>query len=146
MTGHANLIPPNNIHSDEHAATVQTRDRKVDEYKAEKMKSATSNQHTPPPQTKERPERTTTEEHNTTEERTTTEELTTINDSAEPSIYSPDPPSSEPNNDDAIQRLSGEVECRPEMPKLDYVMEIDQPIEEDEHDDNNYSRSSDEDL
>ena len=67
MTGHANLIPPNNIHSDEHAATLQTRDRKVDEYKAEKMKSATSNQHTPPPpQIKERPERTTTEELTTT--------------------------------------------------------------------------------
>ncbi len=45
---------------------------------------------------------------------------------------------------DAIQRLSGEVECRPEMPKLDCVMEIDQSKEEeDEHDNNNYSKSSD---
>ncbi len=141
VTGHANLIPSNNIHSDEHAATLQTRDRKVDEYKAEKMKSATSNQHTPPPpQTEERPERTTTEELNTTEERAS------VDDSAEPSIYSPDPPSSELNSDNAIQRLSGEVECRPEMPKLDCVVEIDQPKEEDEHDDNNHSRSSDEDL
>ncbi len=45
-----------------------------------------------------------------------------------------------------MQRLSGEVECRPEMPKLDYVVEIDQPKEEDEHDDINHSESSDEDL
>ncbi len=28
-----------------------------------------------------------------------------------------------------LQRLSGEVECRPKMPKLDYVVEIDQPKE-----------------
>ncbi len=123
VTGHANLIPSNNSHSDEHAATLQKRDRKVDEYK------------TPPPQTEERPEH------------TTTEELTTIDDSAEPFVFAPDPPSSKLNSDDTIQRLSGEVECQPEMPKLDCVMEIDQPKEEkDKHDDNNHSRSSDEDL
>ncbi len=134
VTGHVNLIPSNNIHSDEHAATFQTRDRKVDEYKAEKMEAAIFRPHTPPPLLEERPEV------------TTPEELTTTDDSAEPSVLSQGEPSSEPNNDndDAIPRLSNEVECQSEMPKLDCVVEIDQPKEkEDEHND---SRSSDEDL
>ncbi len=114
VTGRVNLIPSNNIHSDEHAATFQTRDRKVDEYKAEKMKAATSNQHTPPTLLEERPEG------------TTPEERTTTDDSAEPSVLSQGEPSSEPNNDndDAIPRLSNEVECQSEMPKLDCVVEI----------------------
>ena len=141
VTGHANLIPPNNIHSDEHASTLQKRDRKVDEYKAEKMKSVTSNQHTPPPQTEERPERT-----------TILRNLLPLRNvpllmilQSHLFFLQTHAPSSEPNDDDAIQRLSGEVERRPEMPKLDYVVEIDQP-KEDEHDDNNHSESSDEDL
>ncbi len=141
VTGHVNPIPSKNIHSDEHAATFQTRDRKVDEYKAEKMEAATFRPHTPP-LLEERPEVTTPEELTTLEERTTPEERTTTEDSAEPSVLSQGEPNND--NDDAIQRLSNEVECQSEMPKLDCVVEIDQPKEkEDEHND---SRSSDEDL
>ena len=116
VTGHVNLIPSNKIHSDEHAATFQTRDKKVDEYKSEKVEAATFR---PPPLLEERPELTTPEERTTTE------------DSAEPSVLSQGEPSSEPNNDndDAIPRLSNEVECQSEMPKVDCVVEIDQPKE-----------------